>query len=873
MHRRKTAVVAGAIVAIALAATAATALPGEESGWDAPINVVSRLIITEEPPPELLLDGPSVALSPFGGDAQLPQGTLAPIVIEATIDLVLTTGSDTTLRDLGFDGHVDLPGPANRLDLDADGNPFFTNDVPIPSDSFFLPPTAPTGSGDYLEDLFVEAGFVDSMDDLSGAHPIPVGDDMLLIPSGSGSPFPLGGQPVLVRGGTTAGPLPLDGCGGQLIEFGTLDAVPGFEPWPAPAAPNDIFKDGSHAIVNRCTQGAWHPAQMLVNQGQSFAVVPTATITLLTPQGWIQFTPYSEVAGTTGSRLWAFTTDENAPYQEDTVGFTAFPTFPALSPPSNRTFLAQNPFPVESNPPFFKQNVPIEFSSGTCSPEEWSDGFEFWVFEGPTPDMVDVFGLQAATGQSITGLLTTDGDALTGMLSGAGSNYTESYDLASGLYAHDNAEVCTWNFEIDKSAMAAMSGAFVVIEESTPPPTPADSTPPPASDTPETPVVVSEDPGQAAPVSSTESGGPGWPLWVGLGGLALIGGGGLATWQRNRAAAATAVASGNLPQSGMGSDDGALNLDDLKQYSQGPLAATAVTAIDTSDADWKALLKIESGIQERYMGDFKAMLTEITGHYNAYHEAITRFKEKFVLILSGSTEMQGYLQQWADTQKVAKKQDLAFAVITLVWGAGSLGLKGVRWLRAPKTAAGAEAAGGRALGSADELATADTVLGEAATVIDKPRALGQVDEAYKAYAAEAGIDVEQWFARYGADWERAHIDLIALVARNRGWHGITSEAMGVMNRLLVNGRSAVAGRGGTIGFDDLAKLREWAGAGGFWDRLLTAGDMMEDGAVLFYNIDDVKFLKHTLVRKGESGPVVDYKPVTITRWKPVERKY
>jgi succinate dehydrogenase / fumarate reductase flavoprotein subunit len=41
----------------------------------------------------------------------------------------------------------------------------------------------------------------------------------------------------------------------------------------------------------------------------------------------------------------------------------------------------------------------------------------------------------------------------------------------------------------------------------------------------------------------------------------------------------------------------------------------------------------------------------------------------------------------------------------------------------------------------------------------------------------------------------------------------------------------------------------------------------------FTKRDDEKFLKHTLVKKGDTGPVLDYKPVTITKWKPVERKY
>jgi succinate dehydrogenase / fumarate reductase flavoprotein subunit len=41
----------------------------------------------------------------------------------------------------------------------------------------------------------------------------------------------------------------------------------------------------------------------------------------------------------------------------------------------------------------------------------------------------------------------------------------------------------------------------------------------------------------------------------------------------------------------------------------------------------------------------------------------------------------------------------------------------------------------------------------------------------------------------------------------------------------------------------------------------------------FPNRDDEKWLKHTLVAYSEAGPKLSYKPVTITNWKPVERKY
>ncbi len=41
----------------------------------------------------------------------------------------------------------------------------------------------------------------------------------------------------------------------------------------------------------------------------------------------------------------------------------------------------------------------------------------------------------------------------------------------------------------------------------------------------------------------------------------------------------------------------------------------------------------------------------------------------------------------------------------------------------------------------------------------------------------------------------------------------------------------------------------------------------------FTKRDDEKWLKHTLVYHTPDGPRLDYKPVTMTKWKPVERKY
>jgi len=41
----------------------------------------------------------------------------------------------------------------------------------------------------------------------------------------------------------------------------------------------------------------------------------------------------------------------------------------------------------------------------------------------------------------------------------------------------------------------------------------------------------------------------------------------------------------------------------------------------------------------------------------------------------------------------------------------------------------------------------------------------------------------------------------------------------------------------------------------------------------FTERDDVNWLKHSLARCTDDGPQLDYKPVTITKWQPVERKY
>jgi len=37
--------------------------------------------------------------------------------------------------------------------------------------------------------------------------------------------------------------------------------------------------------------------------------------------------------------------------------------------------------------------------------------------------------------------------------------------------------------------------------------------------------------------------------------------------------------------------------------------------------------------------------------------------------------------------------------------------------------------------------------------------------------------------------------------------------------------------------------------------------------------DDANYLKHTLAFRADGPPRIDYVPVTVTKWQPVERKY
>ena len=229
---------------------------------------------------------------------------------------------------------------------------------------------------------------------------------------------------------------------------------------------------------------------------------------------------------------------------------------------------------------------------------------------------------------------------------------------------------------------------------------------------------------------------------------------------------------------------------DLSQYRDGDLGSyTDVYAEDGAqtthgsgefDSGWANLLGIESEIQDAYLGAFRNLLTGIAEQYQSFRSAIDAFKEKFVKVASGTTELQGYLQRWAENQRTAQKQDIAFAIVTVVWGIGSLGLKTVQWISRGRTA--------RTLATAaDEAAAVSDAVSDAATAVDdaiEP----STRKIFDRYAAELGVDADAWIARHGNDFTKADRALRNQLGLARGWHGITRNAEDVINRLLVNGR-------------------------------------------------------------------------------------
>ena len=289
-----------------------------------------------------------------------------------------------------------------------------------------------------------------------------------------------------------------------------------------------------------------------------------------------------------------------------------------------------------------------------------------------------------------------------------------------------------------------------------------------------------------------------------------------------------------------------------------------------SVSDWERLRYQEQVAQEAVLGDFKTMLNDVNGAWSAYRKAVDTFRMRYNLALSASSEMQGLLVEWAEVRGIAQKQDLAFAIVTLLWSGGSLALRGARWLRGGQAAAATTEAAAGAGQVAATTAEAAGAVGQGAKTVGRMEFFGKYIEMVNAnqlknlarMAEEAGMTMAEATARWGDDATDLGIKLSELLAQQRGWVTMAVEAEATVGRVLVNGRAAIAGRG-AMSAQDVAQIQQWAARPGFWERLAkAAGHMDEIGWMgerpevhefigLLYNADDIAFLKRVVEAGGD----------------------
>jgi succinate dehydrogenase / fumarate reductase flavoprotein subunit len=155
---------------------------------------------------------------------------------------------------------------------------------------------------------------------------------------------------------------------------------------------------------------------------------------------------------------------------------------------------------------------------------------------------------------------------------------------------------------------------------------------------------------------------------------------------------------------------------------------------------------------------------------------------------------------------------------------------------------------------------------------DLPRAAAQAEEArLKALLAQSGserheqiraelrqtMDVSMGVYRTGVEMEAGLQKIRELKARYRGIH-LTDKSW-TYNTDLIHALET--------GF--MLDAAEVATAGAVAREESRGGHARRD----FPKRDDEKWLRHTLAQCTPDGPRLDYLPVTITLWQPVERKY
>lgn len=284
------------------------------------------------------------------------------------------------------------------------------------------------------------------------------------------------------------------------------------------------------------------------------------------------------------------------------------------------------------------------------------------------------------------------------------------------------------------------------------------------------------------PVSDTAGGGANIP--AGLGGIALIGLGG----------ALLVVGSKDgkpgIKEPPAGDATGGI----LEGFAGMGLPPTPPTTYgDVAERDWHTLVQLEEQRQQQLLDAFQHLLADVAGAGAQFNVAFDTYRTTYSRVLSGSTELQGLLQAWAESQDTLEKADLAFAILTLLVSGVTLGIKGVRLIKGV-------GAGGKVAAEGAKVAETAAVAIDAAT---DASGLAKANlKVANQLAAEAGVSLSETMAKHGGSLEGAVKEIAEIVFAKRGWHylaeypsvmaGQTVDVSGVVSRLVANTRSALA---------------------------------------------------------------------------------
>jgi len=300
--------------------------------------------------------------------------------------------------------------------------------------------------------------------------------------------------------------------------------------------------------------------------------------------------------------------------------------------------------------------------------------------------------------------------------------------------------------------------------------------------TPVTPPPVQKPPTPKTPAKPVTSGPAGtgngmgwlWGLLVG-GGILAVGGG--------------VVLNGRKPKEVAVEQD-----DDIRQAAASWYGVNEPTTPDAiAERDWRPLLVREQQIQDEILADFSQLLAQVAQGAAEYNQAFDTYRTTYSRVLSGSTELQGLLQTWAESQTTLEKADLAFAILTLLVSGVSLGIKGVRLIRGIGAATEAVGEGARVVeAGATAVRAGEGTSGMANANLKVAQALAQ----------EAGLNLSQVMAKHGGSLELAVKEIAEVVFARRGWHYLSEfpsvmaggpvNVSEVVSRLVTNTRTALA---------------------------------------------------------------------------------